>query len=138
MIETAVDSIRVSLKTPNERVVILKERDGGRYTMIWIGPFEAESIAMRLQGVEAARPLPYDLMKAMLEGLGAEVRRVEVAGTDNLFTATIFVFAAGNEMMFDARASDAINLAVRMDAPVFVDESLLMEFPSSSSSDAAQ
>src|SRR5947209_3389401 len=74
MIESVVESIRVSLVT-NQRVVILKELEGERYLPIWIGHFEAEAIAMELQGVEAARPLPYDIMKTIVGDLGGKVRR---------------------------------------------------------------
>ncbi|MGI8854391.1 MAG: bifunctional nuclease family protein [Thermomicrobiales bacterium] len=137
MIETIVESVRMS-KKPNTRVVVLKEREGERYTTIWIGPFEAEAIAMRLQKVEIARPLPYDLMKTIIAGVGGEVQRVIVTKTGDVFAGTIIVQVPGKELSFDARASDAINLAVRADAPVFVDESLLMEFPSPPTPDAAR
>ena len=79
MIESVVESIRVSLVT-NQRVVILKELEGERYLPIWIGHFEAEAIAMELQGVEAARPLPYDIMKTIIGDLGGKVRRILVTG----------------------------------------------------------
>ncbi|MGI8688367.1 MAG: bifunctional nuclease family protein [Thermomicrobiales bacterium] len=137
IVETIVESVRIS-KAPNTRVVVLKERGGERYTTIWIGPFEAEAIAMQLQKVEIARPLPYDLMKTIIAGLGGEVQRVVVTKIGDIFVGTIIVQLPGKEISFDARASDAINLAVRANAPVFVDESLLMEFPSSPSSNAAQ
>src|SRR6478736_435769 len=70
MIETTVESIRVSLVSQN-RVVILKEVDGERHLPIWIGAYEADAIAMELQGVTPQRPLPYDLMRSMLTDLGA-------------------------------------------------------------------
>jgi len=79
MIESVVESIRVSLVT-SQRVVILKELEGERYLPIWIGHFEAEAIAMELQGVEAARPLPYDIMKKIIGDLGGRVRRILVTG----------------------------------------------------------
>lgn len=122
MIETVVDSVRVSLMTDN-RVVILKELEGERYLPIWIGKFEAEAIAMELQGVEAARPLPYDLMKTLITDLGGEVRRVLVTAIrDDVYYATIVLEAAGRQFEIDARSSDAIALAVRVKAPIFVDE----------------
>ena len=65
MIETTVDSIRVSLVT-QARVVILKEVEGDRHLPIWIGAFEAEAIAMELQGIAASRPLPYDLLLSLI------------------------------------------------------------------------
>ncbi len=125
MIESVVESIRVSLVT-NQRVVILKELEGERYLPIWIGPFEAEAIAMELQGVEAARPLPYDIMKTMIGDLGGAVRRILVTSLrDDVFYATIVIEAAGRQVEVDARPSDAIALAVRTKVPIFVDESVM-------------
>ena len=122
MIETVVDSVRVSLMTDN-RVVILKELEGERYLPIWIGKFEAEAIAMELQGVEAARPLPYDLLKTVIADLGGEVRRVLVTAIrDDVFYASVVLEAAGRQFEIDARSSDAVALAVRVKAPIFVDE----------------
>ncbi len=125
MIESVVESIRVSLVT-NQRVVILKELEGERYLPIWIGPFEAEAIAMELQGVEAARPLPYDIMKTIIGDLGGRVRRILVTGLrDDVFYATIVLEAAGRQIEVDSRPSDAIALAVRTKVPIFVDETVL-------------
>lgn len=122
MIETVVESVRVSLKTQN-RVVILKEVEGERYLPIWVDTFVAEAIAMELQGVEAARPLPYDLLKTVIVDLGGAVRRVVVTAIrDDVFYATIIVEAAGRVIEVDSRTSDAIALAVRAKAPIFVDE----------------
>jgi bifunctional DNase/RNase len=125
MIESVVESIRVSLVT-NQRVVILKELEGERYLPIWIGPFEAEAIAMELQGVEAARPLPYDIMKTIIGDLGGRVRRILVTTLrDDVFFATIVIEAAGRQVEVDSRPSDAIALAVRTKVPIFVDESVM-------------
>lgn len=125
MIESVVESIRVSLVT-NQRVVILKELEGERYLPIWIGHFEAEAIAMELQGVEAARPLPYDIMKSIIGDLGGKVRRILVTGLrDDVFYATIVIEAAGRQVEVDSRPSDAIALAVRTKVPIFVDESVM-------------
>lgn len=125
MIESVVESIRVSLVT-NQRVVILKELEGDRYLPIWIGPFEAEAIAMELQGVESARPLPYDLLKTIIGDLGGTVRRVLVtAMRDDVYYATIVIEAAGRQVEVDSRPSDALALAVRAKVPIFIDESVL-------------
>jgi len=125
MIESVVESVRVSLVT-NQRVVILKELEGERYLPIWIGHFEAEAIAMELQGVEAARPLPYDIMKKMIGDLGGRVRRVLISGLrEDVFYATIVLEAAGRQIEVDSRSSDAIALAVRTKVPIFVDESVM-------------
>ena len=107
----------------DNRVVILKELEGERYLPIWIGKFEAEAIAMELQGVEAARPLPYDLLKTVITDLGGEVRRVLVTAIrDDVFYASVVLEAAGRQFEIDARSSDAVALAVRVKAPIFVDE----------------
>jgi bifunctional DNase/RNase len=125
MIESVVESIRVSLVT-NQRVVILKELEGERYLPIWIGPFEAEAIAMELQGVEAARPLPYDIMKTIIGDLGGRVRRILVTTLrDDVFFATIVIEAAGRQVEVDSRPSDAIALAVRTKVPIFVDDAVM-------------
>ncbi len=125
MIESVVESIRVSLVT-HQRVVILKELEGERYLPIWIGNYEAEAIAMELQGVEAARPLPYDIMKTIIGDLGGRVRRILVTGLrDDVFYATIVIEAAGRQVEIDCRPSDALALAVRTKVPIFVDESVM-------------
>jgi bifunctional DNase/RNase len=126
MIETEVDSIRVSLVT-QARVVILKEVGGDRHLPIWIGPFEAEAIAMELQGVSASRPLPYDLLRAVVGELGGELRRVMVTELNqDVFYARIVIDRAGLTVEIDSRPSDAIAVAVRAKIPIFVDE-LVME-----------
>jgi len=125
MIESVVESVRVSLVT-NQRVVILKELEGERYLPIWIGPFEAEAIALELQSVEAPRPLPYDIMKKIIGDLGGRVRRVLISGLrEDVFYATIVIEAAGRQIEVDSRSSDAIALAVRTKVPIFVDETVM-------------
>ena len=70
MIEVKIDSIRVSLMSQH-RVVVLKEVDTERYLPIWIGPFEADAITIQLQGVQVARPLTHDLLKSIIDEMGA-------------------------------------------------------------------
>lgn len=125
MIETVVESIRVSLVTQH-RVVILKETEGERHLPIWIGVFEAEAIAMVLQGVAAARPLPYDLLTSVIAELGAEVQRIVVTDLNqDVFYARIILLHNGLEMTIDSRPSDAIALAVRAKVPILVDEGVM-------------
>lgn len=125
MIETVVESIRVSLVTQH-RVVILKEVDGERHLPIWIGSYEAEAIAMELQGVTASRPLPYDLMRSLIDRLGGAVDRVTVTElTDDVFYARIILRQDGREVEIDSRPSDAIALAVRAQVSILVDESVM-------------
>jgi bifunctional DNase/RNase len=125
MIETVVESIRVSLVTQH-RVVILKEVDGERHLPIWIGSYEAEAIAMELQGVTASRPLPYDLMRTIIDDMGGAVDRIAVTDlSDDVFYARIVLRQNGREVEIDSRPSDAIALAVRARVPILVDESVM-------------
>lgn len=125
MIETVVESIRVSLVTQH-RVVILKEVEGERHLPIWIGSYEAEAIAMELQGVTASRPLPYDLMRSIIDDLGGAVERVSVTDlSDDVFYARIILRQNGREIEVDSRPSDAIALAVRARVPIMVDEAVM-------------
>ena len=125
MIETVVESIRVSLVTQH-RVVILKEVQGERHLPIWIGAYEAEAIAMELQGVAAARPLPYDLMKAVIGDLGGKVDRILVTDlAQDVFYARIVLEQNGRAVEIDSRPSDAIALAVRAQVPILVEESVM-------------
>jgi bifunctional DNase/RNase len=125
MIEATVESIRVSLVTQN-RVVILKETHGNRHLPIWIGPYEAEAIALELQGVTPTRPLPYDLMRAMLEELGASIDHIVIGDlNDQVFYATVVLTVADRTIQLDSRPSDAIALAVRTDARILIDESVM-------------
>jgi hypothetical protein len=125
MIEVSIDSIRVHLVSQS-RVVVLKELTAERYLPIWIGPFEADAIAMSLQDVEAARPMTHDLLKSVLHQLGAETLRIEIHDLrEDVFYARIIVRVEGREAEIDSRPSDALALAVRVRSPVFVDESVM-------------
>jgi hypothetical protein len=125
MIEATVESIRVSLVTQN-RVVILKEIHGSRHLPIWIGAYEAEAIALELQGVTPTRPLPYDLMRAMLEELGATIDHIVIADlNDQVYYATIVLSVADRTVQLDARPSDAIALAVRTDARILIEDAVM-------------
>jgi len=127
MIEAVVDSIRVSLVT-QQRVVFLREISGERHLPIWIGPFEAEAIAMELQGVQAKRPLPYDLLKTIIADLGGRIVRIEVTElSDAVFYARIVLEVNGRQVPIDSRPSDAIALGVRAKVPIFVAESVMEE-----------
>lgn len=125
MIETVVESIRVSLVTQH-RVVILKEVTGERHLPIWIGPFEAEAIAMELQSMVSARPLPYDLMKSIVGDMGGVIQQVLVTDlAQDVFYARIIIDQDGKRIEIDSRPSDAIALAVRVKVPILVDESVM-------------
>jgi bifunctional DNase/RNase len=125
MVEVTIDSIRVSLMTQH-RVVVLKETDTDRYLPIWIGPFEADAITIQLQGVQVPRPLTHDLLKSFIRELGVKVSHVLVSELRNdTFFARIVVDVDGNSMEIDSRPSDAIALAVRVGAPIFVSEQVM-------------
>lgn len=127
MIETVVESIRVSLVTQT-RVVILKEVGGDRHLPIWIGAYEAEAIAMELQGVTASRPLPYDLIRTIIADLGSEVQRIVISAViDDVFHARIVVLHDGKVIEIDSRSSDAIALAVRVKAPILVADEIMAQ-----------
>ena len=125
MLEMSIDSIRVSLMN-YQRVVILRVKDSPRYLPIWIGPSEADSIALKLQDVSVPRPLTHDLLQSVIVALGATVSRIVVSDLNNdTFFAKIVLKYNGSTMEVDARPSDAIALAVRSDAPIFADDSVV-------------
>lgn len=125
MIETVVESIRVSLVTQH-RVVILREVGGERHLPIWIGRFEAEAIAMVLQGVDPARPLPYDLLTNVLGELDTTIERIVVTDLNqDVFYANIVLDRQGSIVHIDSRPSDAIAIAVRAKVPILVEESVM-------------
>ncbi|PWH20625.1 MAG: bifunctional nuclease family protein [Ardenticatenia bacterium] len=125
MIEVVIESVRVSLMS-QDRMVVLKEVDRERYLPIWIGPFEADAITIHLQGVQVARPLTHDLLKNFIGALGAKVSHIVVNDLrNNTFFAEITVDDHGKELKIDARPSDAIALAVRVGAPIFVAEKVM-------------
>jgi bifunctional DNase/RNase len=127
MVEVTIDSIRVSLMSQH-RIVILKDVDSERFLPIWIGPFEAEAITVSLQELEVVRPLTHDLLRNVLKTLGAEVLRINITELRNdVFYARIVVRVNDREMEIDSRPSDALALAVRVHAPVFVDERVMQE-----------
>jgi bifunctional DNase/RNase len=120
-----VDSIRVSLMN-YQRVVILKEKDTDRYLPIWIGPAEADAIAVKLQGVSVPRPLTHDLIHSMVDLLGASFNSIVGGDLKNdTFFAKIVLNVDGGQMEVDSRPSDAIALAVRVEAPIFADDAVL-------------
>ena len=125
MKELSIESIRLSLMN-YQRVVILREKDADRYLPIWIGPAEADAIAVRLQDVSVARPLTHDLLRNLIEQLGGRVVYILVNDLSNdTFFARIVLDVNGETLEIDSRPSDAIALAVRVDAPIFAAEDVL-------------
>lgn len=125
MVEVTIDSIRVSLVSP-QRLVILKDLDQERFLPIWIGPFEAEAITIKLQDVDVKRPMTHDLLNKFISELGGVVSHVLVNDLRNdTYFARIIVGVDGETMEIDSRPSDAMALAVRASVPIFVAEEVM-------------
>jgi hypothetical protein len=127
MIEVVIDSVRVSLMSP-QRVVVLRQSDAERFVPIWVGPYEAEAITVALQEIEMIRPLTHDLLKNLFGTFNAKIKRVEIVSLrEEIFFGNIVAEANGKEVNIDSRPSDAIALAVRAHVPIFVHQSVLDE-----------
>ncbi len=125
MIEMSIDSIRVSLMN-YQRVVILKEKIADRYLPIWIGAAEADAIAVKLQGVTVPRPLTHDLLRSVIDVLGADINAIIVSDLKNdTFYAKLVLNVNSGEMEVDCRPSDALALAVRTEVPIFAEDAVL-------------
>ena len=125
MLEMTIDSIRVSPMN-YQRVVILKEKDSDRYLPIWIGPAEADAIAVKLQDLSVPRPLTHDLLRTIIDKLGASVQHILVSDLQNdTFFAKITLQSNGTSHEIDCRPSDAVALAVRAQVPIYVEEAVL-------------
>jgi uncharacterized protein len=124
--------LRVEIKglmldpSSNVPIVILRDTESQLFLPIWIGVFEANAIALRIEGVEPPRPMTHDLLRSVLEQLGASVQKVVISDLkESTFFALIHVLQNGVATAIDARPSDAIALALRADAPIFVLRSVL-------------
>ena len=127
MIEVVIDSVRVSLMSP-QRVVVLRQTDAERFVPIWVGPYEAEAITVALQEIEMIRPLTHDLLKSLFSTFNAKVKRVEIVSLrEEIFFGNIVAEANGEEVNIDSRPSDAIALAVRAHVPIYVHQSVLQD-----------
>ena len=125
MVEVTIDSVRVSLMSP-QRLVVLRDTASDRYLPIWVGPYEAEAITVALQEIEMIRPLTHDLLKNLFTTFNAQIKRVEiVALREEIFFGNIVAEADGRTINIDSRPSDAIALAVRAHVPILVDPSVM-------------
>jgi RNA polymerase sigma factor (sigma-70 family) len=126
--------VRVAVDDPSQlvaeqRIVLLREEEGERVLPIWIGPAEGNALAYRLSGDSPPRPMTSDLMVELLRATGARVERVGVTALrESTFFGSITLVVDGGTEEVDARPSDALNLAVRVDAPVFVDAQVMEEW----------
>jgi len=125
LVEMVVESVRVHMLS-SRHVVILKETDRDRYLPIWIGQWEASSIAMKLQGLTPERPLTHDLFASAIEALGARVDRVVVVEmSEETYHARLILAMDERLIEVDARPSDALALAVRTGARIFATVDLM-------------
>lgn len=138
MIEVTVSRLGLD-SSSNSYVVVLQERGGPRLLPIWIGQPEAESIVMHMHHVKLARPITHDLARSLIIGLGAELRRVHITRVEKRTYYAELQLVRDNELVkIDARPSDAIAIALRLNAPIFASESLLMDATVDESPDDAE
>lgn len=110
----------------NMPIVVLKDVNGGSVLPIWVGIFEANAIALEIEKVSTPRPMTHDLIKTVLMGLNAGVRKVVVSELkDDTFYALIWLEKDGELISVDSRPSDALALALRLDCPIYVEDAVL-------------
>lgn len=125
LVEVRVQSLGLD-RSSNTPVVILQELEGERVLPIWIGPGEASAIAMQLAEMEFARPLTHDLLVSVLGGLGGDLNKVVITRVEqSTYYAELIIRRNGEVIAVDARPSDSIAVALRMDARIFAQEELL-------------
>ncbi len=124
-IEMTIKGLMVDPIT-NMPIVILRDKEGQRILPIWVGIFEANAIALQIENITTPRPMTHDLLRNILADLKAEVQKVVVCDLrENTFYALIYLLANGEVLAIDARPSDAIALALRTRAPIYVEESVI-------------
>ncbi len=112
--------------TSNLPIVILRDESTNSFLPIWIGVFEANAIALRIEGVETPRPMTHDLMRSFLEDLGVKVTKILISDLrENTFFAEIHLTLGQRDLQVDSRPSDALALALRTEAPIFVRQAVL-------------
>jgi hypothetical protein len=110
----------------NMPIVILRDREGQKVLPIWVGIFEANAIALQIENIPTPRPMTHDLLRNVIEDLKATVQKVVVCDLqENTFYALIYLSRNGDTMAIDARPSDAIALALRTRAPIFVEDTVI-------------
>jgi uncharacterized protein len=126
MIELSVARLGLD-STTDSYVVILRERGGKRLLPIWIGKPEAESILMQMNNLKRERPLTHDLCKSLILGLGGALKRVSITRVEkSTYFAEMQIEGPQGVVQIDARPSDSIAIALRLDAPIFAPSSLLI------------
>jgi len=125
LIEMTIKGLMVDPVT-NMPIVILRDQDGHKVLPIWVGVFEANAIALQIENIETPRPMTHDLLRNVIQGLRAAVDRIVVCDLqENTFFALIHLQTAAGPVAIDARPSDAIALALRTRAPIWVDETVI-------------
>src|SRR5437016_6893770 len=110
----------------NVPIILLRDADGQKVLPIWVGIFEANAIALQIENVTPPRPMTHDLLRNVITDLKASVQKVVVCDLkDNTFFALIYLSLNGDTLAIDARPSDAIALALRTRAPIFVEDSVI-------------
>jgi bifunctional DNase/RNase len=124
-IEMSIKGLMVDPIT-NMPIVILRDKDGQKVLPIWVGIFEANAIALQIENISTPRPMTHDLLRNVIEDLKATVQKVVVCDLqENTFYALIYLSLNGDTLAIDARPSDAIALALRTRAPIFVEDTVI-------------
>ena len=124
-IEMTIKGLMVDPIT-NMPIVILRDHDGQKVLPIWVGIFEANAIALQIENISTPRPMTHDLLRNVIQDLKASVQKVVVCDLqENRFYALIYLALDGDTVAIDARPSDAIALALRTRAPIFVEDTVL-------------
>jgi bifunctional DNase/RNase len=124
-IEMTIKGLMVDPIT-NTPIVILRDKDGQKVLPIWVGIFEANAIALQIENIATPRPMTHDLLRNVIHDLNASVQKIVVCDLqENTFYALIYLGLNGESVAIDARPSDAIALALRTRAPIFVEEAVI-------------
>ena len=125
LVEMTIKGLMVDPIT-NMPIVILRDEEGSRVLPIWVGIFEANAIALQIENIETPRPMTHDLLRNIIGDLNGAVERIVVCDIkDNTFYAMIQLTIGDQVVSIDARPSDAIALALRVRAPIMVEESVI-------------
>src|SRR5215510_7566489 len=124
-IEMTIKGLMVDPVT-NVPIILLRDSDGQKVLPIWVGIFEANAIAQQIENVSPPRPMTHDLLRNVIRDLDASVQKIVVCDLqENTFYALIYLLRNGDTLAIDARPSDAIALALRTRAPIFVEDSVI-------------
>lgn len=107
-------------------IIVLVDKGGKKVLPIWVGFFEANAIALKIENVPTPRPMTHDLIKNIMDTLGAKIKYIEITKLEeSTYFANIHIIFNGNEMMIDSRPSDAIALALRTESDIYVEEEVI-------------